>query len=271
MTTADPAQIAVSVVSALEGAGISCAIGGALCYAYYGDPRATRDVDLNVFVTGAAIRRALVVLKDAGVTLEVERDAQLLTDRGDARAWMGDVPIHVFCNSIPLHESAMQRTKRVPLLGREVSILAAEDLVTLKMLFFRAKDLVDVEKLLRVQDDRCEASRRCVCSSRVKKSSRGDFDSLRETGDSTHGAVSSRRGDCRANRGGHLPTISRRILECRQAQLFGERLPEEVTRTLEACARIQELETKLRCGARRRVIAAFAFRIEPLAQGVALK
>ena len=41
------------------------------------------------------------------------------------------------------------RRRRVTLFGRPLWILAAEDLAVLKLMFFRRKDLADVEALLR--------------------------------------------------------------------------------------------------------------------------
>jgi hypothetical protein len=59
--------------------------------------------------------------------------------------------VDVFVPSIPLYESAQRRARREVLLGRPAWFLSAEDLVTFKMLFFRGKDVLDVERLLAVR------------------------------------------------------------------------------------------------------------------------
>lgn len=68
----------------------------------------------------------------------------------------GSMPVDVFFTSIPLHDSAASRVVEVPLLGQAIRILSAEDLTVLKLLFFRGKDLVDVERLVAVQGSRLD-------------------------------------------------------------------------------------------------------------------
>ena len=46
----DAADVGSRLAAALEAAGHSYAIGGALAYGFYGIRRATHDVDINVFV-----------------------------------------------------------------------------------------------------------------------------------------------------------------------------------------------------------------------------
>jgi len=148
MTQATPAEAAVEIAVHLEAAGVAHAIGGAIAYGYWGVPRGTQDLDLNLFVPAEDARDALGILVDAGVELNVEESIRRGIERGDARGYWHGVPVDVFFLSVPLHESAAKRTVKVRLLGREIRILSAEDLVVLKMLFFRGKDVVDVERVV---------------------------------------------------------------------------------------------------------------------------
>ena len=66
---------------------------------------------------------------------------------------MEDVPIDLFFNSIPLHQSAAERAVTVELLGRPLRVLSAGDLTLFKLLFFRPKDLLDVERLAALQGE----------------------------------------------------------------------------------------------------------------------
>jgi len=45
------ASAVASIIDHLEGAGIDYAIGGAVSYSAWAEPRATRDIDLNVWTT----------------------------------------------------------------------------------------------------------------------------------------------------------------------------------------------------------------------------
>jgi len=146
-----PSTLAAALAGSLERAGIPYAIGGALAYGVWAIPRATMDVDINVFVSASDFRPALETLRAAG--LEIDEDEALATaaERGDAIGYCGGLRVDLFVNSIPFHESAATRTVRVPFAGASIVVLSAEDIATLKMLFFRSKDLSDVERLLVVQ------------------------------------------------------------------------------------------------------------------------
>lgn len=58
----EPAELAVRIAQQLEGAGIPYAIGGAIAYGFWGNPRGTRDLDVNLFVSAEHAERALDAL-----------------------------------------------------------------------------------------------------------------------------------------------------------------------------------------------------------------
>lgn len=153
---ADPAELAVHLARRLESADLPYAIGGAIAYGFWGNPRGTRDLDVNVFLPANEGDRALDVLVEAGVRFDRAAALRAAAERGDARGVYGSIPVDVFFTSIPLHESAARRVVEVSLLGQTIRILSAEDLTVLKMLFFRGKDLVDVERLVAVQGSRLD-------------------------------------------------------------------------------------------------------------------
>lgn len=70
----DPFEIAAHLAAALDAAGVPYAIGGAIAYGLWGDPRGTSDVDVNLFVDHAG--------------LAVEGDD---LDRAYVRRWLVDM------------------------------------------------------------------------------------------------------------------------------------------------------------------------------------
>lgn len=124
------------------------AIGGALALGFWGFPRATVDVDLDVFVPESEYSRVAHVLGKAGCAVDPDDAARSGRERGDFRAFMGPVRVDVFLPSIPFYESVAERRTRGTLEGRATWYLAAEDLAVFKLLFFRPKDLVDLERLV---------------------------------------------------------------------------------------------------------------------------
>lgn len=148
--TIDPLDVAMAATEALESASIECAIGGALALGIWGVPRATLDVDLNLFVEHVEIPRAVVVLRSIGLEVEVEVARSAAESEGWFSGKLLGYRIDVFVPSIPFAEEARRTRQHVALEGRRVPFLSMEALAVFEMLFFRAKDLVDLERLLAV-------------------------------------------------------------------------------------------------------------------------
>ena len=64
----------VALHERLRGAGIAHAFGGALALAYYAEPRATDDIDVNLFLEPGAVASVLDALTPLGVSDDVERE-----------------------------------------------------------------------------------------------------------------------------------------------------------------------------------------------------
>ena len=148
MSELDPVTVARILVDALEAASIPYAVGGALAYGYWGPPRGTQDVDLNVFLGPDRAEGAFDVLAGAGMSFDRGAARQAVAEGGHVRGFVGRTPVDVFFDSIPLHEAAAARALSRPMLGRPARVLSAEDIVLFKMLFHRPKDLFDVERLV---------------------------------------------------------------------------------------------------------------------------
>jgi hypothetical protein len=148
----DAAEAGVRIARALEKDGIAHALGGALALGAHGVPRGTLDVDLNVFVSDAEIPRVIAVLHGLGV--EVDAGAALARARNDGMfvgTWSG-IRIDVFVPSIDFsHEAGRTRVSMTDDAGNSVWFLSPEALTVFKLLFFRPKDLADLERLLAVQ------------------------------------------------------------------------------------------------------------------------
>jgi len=147
-----------SLIDHLEAANIDYAIGGAVSYSAWAEPRATRHVDLNLWVPDERLDWAFDVLTAAGVSLDrgaARRDAD---ERGMFVGHHGEYRIDVFVPSVPFYAEAFRRRQRVRLAHRDTWVLSPETLAVFKMLFYRPKDLVDVQRLLEVQSERIDRS-----------------------------------------------------------------------------------------------------------------
>lgn len=64
------AEIGLAIAQTLESRNVEYALGGALAYGVWALPRATKDVDLNLFVAPEQLPDALDALAAAGVAFD---------------------------------------------------------------------------------------------------------------------------------------------------------------------------------------------------------
>jgi hypothetical protein len=151
------AEAAQQIADALESAGLPYAIGGALALAIAGVPRGTADVDVNAFVDEHDVPRLIAVLQRLGIELDL--DAAVARGKRDGMfvgRWDG-MRIDVFLPSIPFaHEAARTRIRVTDADGWSGWFLSAEALAVFKLLFFRGKDMVDLERLVAVAGTRLD-------------------------------------------------------------------------------------------------------------------
>ncbi|HUQ40484.1 MAG TPA: hypothetical protein VM030_10045 [Acidimicrobiales bacterium] len=131
---------------ALDRAAIPHAYGGALALAYYAEPRATVDIDVNLFVGTEQYRRVLDVLEPLGVTRAPAEPT--MTRDGQGRAWWGRNPLDLFFAYDAVHLAMRDGARVVPFGPDSIPILAPEHLVVAKVVFDRPKDWLDLEQLL---------------------------------------------------------------------------------------------------------------------------
>jgi len=142
----------LAIDEALDAERIPHAIGGALALAYYAEPRATIDIDLNVFVPPEDWREVVQIVKALGVDT-ASLDSSALVRDGQCRLWWGDNPVDLFFSNAPIHEAMRKETRRMPFAGDAIPILAPEHLAICKAMFDRPKDWLDIEQMLLATDD----------------------------------------------------------------------------------------------------------------------
>jgi hypothetical protein len=135
-----------AIHDSLTAAAIPHAFGGALALAYcVEEPRGTRDLDVNIFVD-ASETASVVAALPKGVKAP-KKDVEKIKREGQARLKWDGVPIDVFLNNLPLHESVAASIVWVPLEGRDVPMLDCASLAIFKAFFDRTKDWADLEAI----------------------------------------------------------------------------------------------------------------------------
>lgn len=142
----------IVIHEALTDAKIPYALGGALALAYYADPRATIDIDINVFIPTKRWRDVVEELGRLGVDAS-DLDSAALERDGQCRLWWSNNAVDLFFAYDPIHDEMRKQARRVPFAGITVQILGPEHLAICKAMFDRRKDWLDIEQMLIGTDD----------------------------------------------------------------------------------------------------------------------
>ena len=146
----------VAIERALVEGEIPHAFGGANALAYYGTPRATADIDLNVFVGASRANDVLAALGALGAATGSAKLTGLIERDGQVRVFWEKTPIDLFFAYDALHESSMRRRRVVDFGGDTIHILSAEDLMFYKIVFDREKDWRDVAEMIYAAEGRLD-------------------------------------------------------------------------------------------------------------------
>ncbi len=124
------------VVSILSEESVAYMVTGSFATAYYAYPRATQDIDLVVEPSKDALERVAARLEDAGFYTSPEAVREALEHEGQFNAidpdtgWKIDFIVR---KSRPFSIAEFNRRRRAEVLGLELSLATAEDLVIAKL------------------------------------------------------------------------------------------------------------------------------------------
>lgn len=137
----------LAVHRSLRAGDIPHAFGGAIALAYWTEePRGTRDLDINAFVPAERPEKVLAALP-AGVTVPADA-ADTIRREGQMRVMWDDVPLDLFLDYAPVHDSAARHAETVPFAGESIQVLGPVELATFKAMSDRTKDWADIEAML---------------------------------------------------------------------------------------------------------------------------
>lgn len=102
---------------ALKEAQTAHAFGGALAVGFYGEPRATGDIDVNVFVPSGDWPNLRSFLGPLKIDIEIG-EGELRSN--ELRLDWGSTPVHLFFSSDALHEKMERKVRQAPFDGGTV-------------------------------------------------------------------------------------------------------------------------------------------------------
>lgn len=143
-------QLATKIVRVhelLESMRVPHQFGGAIALAWYRNPRATTDIDLNVTVAPENAGPILGALEHLGVTIS-QRDREAIGRDGQTRLIWDRSYLDVFFATVDLHQEMARDARGVGFGPVEIPILSPEHLVVCKATFDRPKDWVDIAEMV---------------------------------------------------------------------------------------------------------------------------
>jgi predicted nucleotidyltransferase len=159
-----------AIVKALNGAKVKYLIVGGLAVVAHGYERLTKDVDLVISLKRQNIIRGLRALMDIGYNLKIPVTPEQFADPKLREQWRREknmvvlqlwsdvhrrTPVDVFVYEPFDFQREFARALREPVLGKEPAVIVSyETLLQLKKSAGRGQDLVDIDKLRKLDPHR---------------------------------------------------------------------------------------------------------------------
>ncbi len=143
-------QALASAASWLAGAGVPGVVIGGVAASFLGRPRITRDVDLLIFLDEGRWREFLAAGRAHGFVPR-RADAVAFARRSRvllARHQASGIEIDIMLGEIPFEREVVSRALAVEIGGVRIPLPTPEDLVVLKAVAHRPRDLADIEGVL---------------------------------------------------------------------------------------------------------------------------
>ncbi len=143
-------EAATKAVELLEELDIPAAIVGGFAVAVRARPRVTKDIDVVALgdlerldeLASAALRAGFSLRRADAV--DFARTTRVLLLRHDASG----VDVDISLGALPFERELVERATKVQLMGRELPVARCEDLVIMKALAMRPRDIADIEGLV---------------------------------------------------------------------------------------------------------------------------
>jgi predicted nucleotidyltransferase len=122
---------------------------GGVAVTALGEPRFTADLDVIVFLDDKGIRRLLTDAVDRGFDVHEATELAALAEGRALRMKRGQFHFDVIVRSLFIEDQALAHASTIKVFRRAVRFPSAEDLLVLKLVAGRPRDLLDAEGIVR--------------------------------------------------------------------------------------------------------------------------
>lgn len=141
-------KVYLCIIDFLEKEKISYLIIGGLAVGVIGEARVTQDIDLIIFINKSELKTFLNKASKKGFDFDEQKVLVDAEETGAIRLYYNDVWIDIILSSTELEESALARRKIIKLFKRRAYFPSPEDLILLKLIPGRKKDIMDAESIV---------------------------------------------------------------------------------------------------------------------------
>jgi hypothetical protein len=137
-----------NLVTFLEESKSKYVIIGGLAVSLIGEPRLTHDIDLILSIPESDIQYFLKLIIDKGFDLNMQKELKRIERTGTFRFSIGFFHADVILASSTFEDSVFKRRRRIKLVDKKAYFPSPEDLIILKIMVGREKDMLDAKSIV---------------------------------------------------------------------------------------------------------------------------
>jgi len=141
-------KLFLKTISFLEKQKIPYLIIGGLAVGVLGEPRMTQDIDLIIFILKDFVSKLLDKVKNEGYSVNKKLALKEAYQKGTFRIEYKRLWVDMIISSTEFENSALKRKKQITLFGKKVNFPSPEDLILLKIIPGREKDILDAKTVI---------------------------------------------------------------------------------------------------------------------------
>lgn len=143
-------------IDLVETAKIDYLVIGGVAVGVWGNIRVTEDLDLIIFIPRKNVKVILEKSKTLGFRFDERIVLKQAEEAGVFKIFYKDYHLDFLIASIELEKSALKRKIKITIFNREVCVPSKEDLLLLKIIAGRPKDMLDAEGIVNRQKERLD-------------------------------------------------------------------------------------------------------------------
>lgn len=143
-------QILEVVTSAARRRKIKIVVMGGMAISVYAPPRATFDIDAIGDIREESLEGFLMELKEQGFSFDEANPVKTIAGMPFVTLYFGrsKIPLDLFLARNEFQSSIIQRARSLRVGGMELDVISPEDLILVKLLSGRPRDIEDIRQIL---------------------------------------------------------------------------------------------------------------------------